>query len=89
MTDVVVGAALPFECSNIQEFLFADENGKLPPEPDMRVVDKIFAEYSKVMNIMYEKLRNMYNLYLTKFLTAEQRKELQLLPEGTSGLEEG
>lgn len=55
----------------------------------MRVVDKIFAEYSKVMNIMYEKLRNMYNLYLAKFLTAEQRKELQLLPEGTSGQDEG
>lgn len=68
---MVIGAALPFECSNIQEFIFADENGKLPDEPDMNAVDKIFAEYSKVMNIMYEKLRNMYNLYLAKFLTPE------------------
>jgi hypothetical protein len=36
------------------------------------------------MNMMYEKLRNMYNLYLTKFLTPEQRKELQLNTEGAN-----
>jgi len=28
------------------------------------------------MTMMYEKLRNVYNLYLQKFLTPEQRKEL-------------
>jgi len=43
----------------------------LPSEPDMRVVDAIFLDYCKIMNAMYEKLKNIYNLYLTKFLTAE------------------
>jgi hypothetical protein len=50
----------------------------------MRAVDQIFTEYNKIMNVMYEKLRTIYNLYLTKFLTNEQRKELQLTPEGTT-----
>jgi len=37
----------------------------------MKAVDHIFGEYNKIMNLMYEKLRTIYNLYLTKFLTNE------------------
>lgn len=34
---------------------------------------------------MYETIRNRYNLYLNKFLSLEQRKQLQLSPEAVSG----
>lgn len=36
----------------------------MPSEPNLKIVDELFYEYSRVMTIMYEKLRNVYNLYL-------------------------
>lgn len=60
----------------------------MPAEPNLKIVDELFYEYSRVMTIMYEKLRNVYNLYLQKFLTQEQRKELQLTFEGTANTAE-
>ena len=34
---------------------------------------------------MYETIRNRYNLYLIKFLSLDQRKQLQLQTEGVQG----
>ena len=46
-----------FKPQNIAEFFFADENGELPKEMDLKEVDLLHNDYIRVMNFMHEKLR--------------------------------
>jgi hypothetical protein len=64
-----------FKPSNIAEFFFADDNGDLPRELDMKEVDLLYNDYIRVMSCMHEKLRQTYNQYVQKFLDDKQRKE--------------
>ena len=57
-----------FKPNNIAEFFFADDNGEMPKELDMKEVDLLYNDYIRVMTCMHEKLRNIYNSYVTKFL---------------------
>ena len=67
--------------SNVTEFLFADEFGKLPESPDLDLIDQIFNAYKDVMVEMSTKMKLRYNTFLVKFLTQEQRDELGLKME--------
>ena len=55
-------------------FFFADEDGQLPRTIDLREVDLIYNDYIRVMTIMYEKLKNNYNIFVERFLTEEERR---------------
>jgi hypothetical protein len=57
-----------FKPQNIAEFFFADDNGALPTDLDMKEVDLIYNDYIRVMTCMHEKLRSTYNLYVSKFI---------------------
>lgn len=50
----------------------------------MKEVDAIFSDYLRVIVAMYEKLRTIYNSFVNKFLTKEQRKQLNLNPENST-----
>ena len=41
----------------------------------MKEVDLLYNDYIRVMTCMHERLRNIYNTYVTKFLDDNQRKE--------------
>lgn len=69
--DSRVGQGLPFRCQNAAEFFFSDQSGLLPKEPSLKTVDKLFAEYTRVLTQMYETIRNRYNYFLTTFLREE------------------
>jgi hypothetical protein len=47
-----------FKPTNIAEFFFADDNGEMPKELDMKEVDLLYNDYIRVMTCMHEKLRN-------------------------------
>ena len=57
------------------EFFFADDTGELPKQLDMKEVDLLYNDYMRVMSCMHEKLRTLFNTYVTKFLNDSQRKE--------------
>jgi hypothetical protein len=59
----------------VAEFFFADDTGELPKQLDMKEVDLLYNDYMRVMSCMHEKLRTLYNTYVTKFLNDSQRKE--------------
>ena len=40
----------------------------MPKELDMKEIDLLYNDYIKVMTGMHEKLRNIYNQYVSKFL---------------------
>lgn len=47
----------------------------------MKEVDLLYNDYIRVMTCMHEKLRNIYNSYVTKFLDDQARKENGIEPE--------
>lgn len=49
--------AWSFRPTNIAEFFFADDNGDLPKELDMKEVDLLYNDYIRVMTTTHEKLR--------------------------------
>jgi hypothetical protein len=55
----------------ITHYFFADENGNLPNQLDLREVDLIYNDYIRVMTIMFEKLKNTYNKFVNRFLSEE------------------
>ena len=59
---------------SVAHFFFADDNGNLPSSLDLREVDMIFNDYIRVLTIMYEKLKNTYNTFVSRFLTEDQKK---------------
>lgn len=59
-------------------FFFADETGALPQRLDLREVDLLYNDYVRVLFIMYEKLKNTYNTFLSRFLTEKQRSHANL-----------
>jgi hypothetical protein len=59
----------------VAEFFFADDTGELPKQLDMKEVDLLYNDYMRVMSCMHEKLRTLFNTYVTKFLNDSQRKE--------------
>lgn len=60
---------------SVAHFFFADENGTLPMQLDLREVDLIYNDYIRVMTIMFEKLKNTYNIFVNRFLSEDQRKQ--------------
>lgn len=56
---VVLGQGLPFQCTSIAEFFFADRYGNMPSKeqggPNPKEVDTIFGDFLRVMNASYEK----------------------------------
>lgn len=70
-----------FKPNNVAEFFFADDSGDMPKELNMKEVDLLYNDYIRVMTCMHERLRNIYNTYVTKFLDENQRKENFIEPE--------
>jgi hypothetical protein len=62
---------------------------------DLQEVDQLYNDYIRVMTCMHERLRTVYNAYVTKFFPENLRKEHSLKPnrerlilpgeEGTDG----
>ena len=44
----------------------------------MKEVDLIYNDYIRVMTCMHEKLRSLYNSYVSKFLDQKQREEYKI-----------
>lgn len=57
------------------EFFFADEQGNLPLFLDMQEVDLVYNDYIRVMTCMHERLRAVYNQYVTQFFDDRVRKD--------------
>jgi hypothetical protein len=57
-----------FKPNNVAEFFFADDQGEMPKELNMKEVDLLYNDYIKVMTCMHERLRNIFNTYVLKFL---------------------
>jgi len=72
------GNKLPFTPSTIGEFFFADENGNMPKQLNLKEVDLIYNDYIRVMTCMHEKLKNTYNQFVFKFLTDAERRDNDL-----------
>mmetsp|Transcript_8574 Transcript_8574/g.13244 ORF Transcript_8574/g.13244 Transcript_8574/m.13244 type:complete len:222 (+) Transcript_8574:503-1168(+) len=66
---------------SVADFFFGDENGELPEAIELSEVNLIYNDYIRVMTIMYEKLKNTYNTFTTRFLTEEERQSNNLFPE--------
>lgn len=47
----------------------------------MKEVDLLYNDYIRVMTCMHERIRNIYNTYVTKFLDENTRKENAIEPE--------
>lgn len=47
----------------------------------MYEVDLLYNDYIRVMTCMHERLRTVYNLYVTRFLDEKTRKDFQLEPD--------
>ncbi len=60
------------------EFFFADVSGEMPKELDLKEVDIIYNDYIRVMTCMHEKLRALYNSYVTKFVDDKQRADYRI-----------
>jgi len=71
----------PFIPQTVADFIFADEEGQLPQLLDLQEVDQIYNDYIRVMTCMHERLRSVYNTYVTRFFDEKLRKENHLLPE--------
>jgi len=71
----------PFIPQTVAEFIFADEEGNLPEMLDLQEVDQIYNDYIRVMTCMHERLRSVYNTYVTRYFDEKLRKEHNLLPE--------
>jgi hypothetical protein len=65
----------PFIPQTVGEFFFADEFGELPQMLDLQEVDQLYNEYIRVMTCMHERLRSVYNTYITRFFDEKLRKE--------------
>ena len=84
-----------FVPQTVAEFFFADETGQLPHFLDMQEVDLLYNDYIRVMSCMHERLRAVYNQYVTRFFDEKIRKtnnieadtQRLILPgeEGTDG----
>ena len=65
-----------FKPQTIAEFFFADANGELPRgDLDLKEVDLIYNDYIRVMSCMHEKLRSLYNTYVSKFIDDKLKEE--------------
>jgi uncharacterized protein YpmS len=62
----------------LAEFFFADVSGEMPKELDLKEVDIIYNDYIRVMTCMHEKLRALYNSYVTKFVDDKQRADYRI-----------
>lgn len=71
----------PFIPQTVAEFIFADEEGNLPEMLDLQEVDQIYNDYIRVMTCMHERLRSVYNTYVTRYFDEKLRKEHNLAPE--------
>jgi hypothetical protein len=71
----------PFIPQTVAEFIFADEEGNLPDLLDLQEVDQIYNDYIRVMTCMHERLRSVYNTYVTRYFDEKLRKEHNLAPE--------
>lgn len=60
--------AWTYKPNSIAEFFFADDNGEMPKDLDLKEVDLLYNDYIKVMTCMHERLKNTYNQYVTKYL---------------------
>jgi hypothetical protein len=63
-----------FVPQTVAEFFFADETGELPHFLDMQEVDLLYNDYIRVMSCMHERLRAVYNQYVTRFFDEKIRK---------------
>ena len=50
----------------------------MPKELDLKEVDLIYNDYIRVMTCTHEKLRALYNSYVSKFLEEKQRAEFKI-----------
>jgi hypothetical protein len=57
-----------FKPQTLAEFFFADATGEMPKDLDLKEVDLIYNDYIRVMTCTHEKLRALYNSYVTKFI---------------------
>ncbi len=48
---------------------------------DLQEVDQIYNDYIRVMTCMHERLRSVYNTYVTKYFDESLRKAHNLMPE--------
>jgi hypothetical protein len=71
----------PFIPQTVGEFFFADEFGELPHMLDLQEVDQLYNEYIRVMTCMHERLRSVYNTFITRFFDDKLRKEHTLEPD--------
>ena len=53
----------------------------MPDQLDLQEVDQIYNDYIRVMTCMHERLRSVYNTYVTKFFDDKLRKENSLQAE--------
>ena len=53
----------------------------MPLMLDLQEVDQIYNDYIRVMTCMHERLRSVYNTYVTKYFDEKLRKEHNLVPE--------
>lgn len=63
------------------DFIFADEEGQLPEMLDLQEVDQIYNDYIRVMTCMHERLRSVYNTYVTRYFDEKLRRDNLLQPE--------
>jgi hypothetical protein len=59
----------------VGEFFFADDEGELPRHLDLQEVDLLYNDYIRVMTCMHERLRAVYNQFVSRFLDKKLRKE--------------
>ena len=71
----------PFIPQTVADFIFADEEGQLPQLLDLQEVDQIYNDYIRVMTCMHERLRSVYNTYVTRYFDEKLRKENKLQAE--------
>lgn len=71
----------PFVPTTVAEFFFADEKGDLPRYLDLQEVDLLYNDYIRVMTCMHERLRTIYNTYISRFFDDKLRKEHSLEPD--------
>jgi hypothetical protein len=65
----------------VADFIFADEEGQLPQLLDLQEVDQIYNDYIRVMTCMHERLRSVYNTYVSRYFDEKLRKDNLLQAE--------
>jgi len=72
---------VPFVPQTCGEFFFADDEGEMPRYLDLQEVDLLYNDYIRVMTCMHERLRTVYNQYVSSYLDENTRKQSGIHPD--------